>query len=92
MDFFFHLYDSTPEWLHWIGNFLFTVVFIRGIVANEITKEVRKWGNQLKVKWDKSIRSERRQAIWMHFQERAKGHGHTKSDVLACHDGQCVIL
>lgn len=37
-------------------------------------------------------RSERRKAIWTHYQHRALGIGHGPKDVLDCTDGKCPSL
>lgn len=84
----YNFYEAMPTVIQWIGNFLFSVIIIRGIVANEILKEIREkraWHWVVK-KWHNYWNRPRNQAIGQHFNE---DHDY---DISVCTQNLCATL
>lgn len=92
-------YHSLPGAIQWGCDFFFSVIILRGIIANEILKELKERGIVRKGNFHKivdwlihhTLRSNRLQAIWDHYQLQADGSGHA-GDILACGQGKCVVF
>ena len=69
-----------------LWDFLVMTVVVKAIAAHWVAQQVKKG-------WKKLIGStDRYTAIWAHYQERAKGHGHQNDDVTHCRQGNCVVF
>lgn len=72
------LYENLPSLIQYLFNFLFTVVFLRGIVANTLLNEMRQ-------RWQNNDGRHRYERIWKHYKER-----HLQEDLLSCRVGSCA--
>lgn len=90
-----NFWHSLPWFIQWPINFWFTVIVMRGIVANEITNELEKRGWLRRgwlhgvVEWvkDHLPNFDRHAAIWYHYK-----NGHKNDSVLVCNHGHCTVF
>lgn len=84
MELLINFYHGMPQVIRWCMDYFFVVIILRGFLAAEINKELRRaWT------W---LRSERTRAIFWHYWERAKGNGHQTENVLDCHQQLCKVF
>lgn len=88
MEVLINFYHDLPTAIRWAVDFLFTVVFLRGIVANELLTELKKYGAHIKQYWH----SDRNQAIREHYLARASGEGHQAQNPADCSEGDCLLF
>lgn len=70
----------------WLWEFFVLTVLVKAIAAHWVAQQVKKG-------WRHLIGStDRYQAIWNHYQARAKGLGHENDDVTDCRQGNCVVF
>jgi hypothetical protein len=84
MEALINAYHDLPALIRLPLDFLFTVVFLRGIVANELLKEMKLY---MKV-----FKTDRCKAIAEHWDGQARGLGHNSASVLACNQGGCTVF
>lgn len=79
MELLIDIYHSQHWFVQEIMKFIFVVIVLRGIIANEINAELRRlW------KW---ARSDRPRIIWNHFSQN-----HREADILECNQPRCMSL
>lgn len=81
-----------PGVLQFVVEFFFTVIILRGIVANEINKEMRKLWKKLKVQYRKFEETGNRTTIANHYRNRTLGNDHKSADVRDCRHSDCSRL
>lgn len=67
-------------------DFLVFTVIVKMIVGHWIADQLV----HLAKKWFET--TDRKQAIWLHYQAQAMGNGHTNDDVLNCGQDHCQIF
>lgn len=85
-------YHAMPGGIQYIMNFIFTVLIMRGIVANELMKEFQKFRKWFKKKYIEFGLTGNRAVITSHYNARSVGNGHKTADFLACNEPQCYEL
>jgi hypothetical protein len=88
-------WESLPWLLQFVLGFWFNVIFLRGIVANDINGWLQEKGIMKRgfihpsMEFMKKVISgtERKSAIFAHYQA-----GHRASSVLECSEGQCGVF
>ena len=88
-------YHNLPGLIRWMCDFTFSVIFVRGILANEIMSELKERGFVRKGSLHRFINrlisllphDDRRTAIFEHFKE-----SHEKESVIDCRQGHCGII
>lgn len=96
MDSLIEFWHGLPGLVRWILNFWFSVIFVRGILANEITEEMKKRGilkdgviNGIK-RFITNLLNERHQAILAHHKHYRTGQGHDSKSAFTCSD--CTVF
>lgn len=74
------------EILWTVAAFIVGKVIVNGIVAHFLAKQIMKYATR----WFST--TERKLAIWTHYQARALGSGHLNDSVLDCGQGKCAIF
>jgi hypothetical protein len=94
------LNNHIPFFLRWFVDFVFEIIFLRGILAPKIASDITQHGF-LRVHIIHDVvyviklflpDHESRHAIWEHWQMQAKGIGHEARSIADCHDGKCGKL
>lgn len=88
-------YHNLPGIVRWTCDFMFSVIFVRGILANEIMSELKDRGVVRKGSLHRLInhiiellpKNERRTAIFDHYRE-----DHREKTVIDCKQGHCAII
>lgn len=88
-------YHSLPGVIRWTLDFSFSVIFVRGILANEIMSELKERGIVKRGVLHRSVdkllailpRNDRRLAIFEHYRE-----SHPNQSVVDCRQGHCGII
>lgn len=77
---------KSMEFLTELINFVVFTVIVKIIIghwmAQQITKYSKSWFATTERKW----------AIWEHYQHRARGEGHNFDSVLDCTQDSCVVF
>lgn len=69
-----------------ISAFIVTKVIVNGIVAHYLAGVIVKYATIV------FATTERKLAIWQHYQNRALNSGHPSNSVLDCNQGKCAIF
>lgn len=74
------------KFLEQLIEFVFITVIFKAIIVHALADYIMKHSKT----WFQ--KSERRAAIWLHYQSRALELGHAHKSVLHCDEGKCAVF
>jgi hypothetical protein len=97
---FLQFHDHLPLFAKWLFDFIFEIIFIRGIIAPKIVSDIEHTGfKKINIIHDMVHvfnlfvpNKESRSAIWQHWKAQARGEGHDADSIENCREQSCAAF